>query len=636
MSIQDILKKYWGYDSFRNPQEAIINSVLEGKDTLALLPTGAGKSICYQVPILAKDGIGIVVSPLIALMKDQVQQLRRRGINAVEIVSGMSAREIDITLDNCVYGHIKFLYLSPERLQNPMVQERIKKMNVNLLAIDEAHCISQWGYDFRPAYLTIANIRNIIPQVPVLALTATATSDVVIDIQQKLNFKKELVFQISFERKNLHYLVIKEENKLRRLIKIISKVPGTAICYVRNRKQCEEIANFLKANGINADFYHAGLELTERSKKQDNWILNKTKVIVATNAFGMGIDKPDVRLVVHLDLPESLEAYYQEAGRAGRDGLKSYAVLLYQDSDIAELISKTEASFPQFAELKETYQKLFNFYNIAYGSGKFLSFEFDWLSFSKYSNLKIPKLIQIMRLLENDGMLHLSDEYKNDTRLNIRLSPDQLYAFQIANAHFDILLKTFLRSYGGLFENYVAVQETELIKRSGLSAEEFNRQLKLLVDYDVIDYVKGSKLPIISFLEPRFTNNELRLNKEYWAARQQVLKAKVLAMCNYVKLNVCRSKQILAYFSELNYESCGHCDVCISIKNTDNQVNIKEKIFERIINESSKENLSLQRILVSFSDFPENLLKAALQELIDEGRIQFNDKNGVIEKKPKH
>lgn len=636
MSIQDILKKYWGYDSFRNPQEAIINSVLEGNDTLALLPTGAGKSICYQVPILAQEGIGIVVSPLIALMKDQVHQLRRRGINAVEIVSGMSAREIDITLDNCIYGHIKFLYLSPERLHNPMVQERIKKMKVNLLAIDEAHCISQWGYDFRPAYLTIANIRKILPKVPVLALTATATSDVVIDIQHKLDFKKQNVFQISFERKNLHYLVIKEENKLRRLIKIISKVPGTAICYVRNRKQCEEIASFLNSNGINSDYYHAGLELTDRSKKQDNWILNKTKVIVATNAFGMGIDKPDVRLVVHLDLPESLEAYYQEAGRAGRDGLKSYAVLLYQDADVAELKSKTEASFPQFAELKDTYQKLFNYYNIAYGAGQFLSFEFDWLSFSKYCDIKIPKLIQIMRLLENDGMLHMSDEYKNDTRLNIRLSPDQLYAFQIANSHFDTLLKTFLRSYGGLFDNYVAVQESELIKRSGLPLEEFNRQIKLLEDYEVIDFVRGSKLPIISFLQPRFTKDELRLNKEYWAARHDVLKAKVLAMCNYVQLNTCRSKQILAYFSELNYDSCGHCDVCISIKNTDNQSNIKEKIFERIINESSKENLSLQRILLSFTDFHENLLKAALQELIDEGRIQFNDKNGVIEKKPKH
>ncbi len=636
MSAQEILKKYWGYDGFRNPQEAIINSVLAGTDTLALLPTGAGKSICYQVPIMAQEGIGIVISPLIALMKDQVQQLRRRGINAIEIVSGMSAREIDIALDNCIYGNIKFLYLSPERLQNPMVQERLKKMNVNLLAIDEAHCISQWGYDFRPAYLNIATIRSILPKVPVLALTATATTDVVADIQEKLAFIKPNVFQISFERKNLNYLVIKEENKLRRLIKIISTVPGSALCYVRNRKACEEIASFLRSNGIKADYYHAGLDLQERSRKQDDWILNKTKIIVATNAFGMGIDKPDVRLVVHLDLPESLEAYYQEAGRAGRDGLKSYAVLLYQDADVAALKQKTEASFPEFEELRSTYQNLYNYYKIAFGAGKFVNVEFNWLAFSKSFNTPIPKLIQLMRLLENDGILHLSDEYKNDTRLNIRVSPDQLYAFQIANAHFDTLLKTFLRSYGGLFENYVNVQENDLLKRSGLTETEFYRQLKLLEDYQIIDFVKGSKLPILTFLEERLPNSDLKLNKTYWKARREVLMAKVLGMCNYVGKNECRSKQILAYFAELNYDTCGQCDVCLATKNTDNQENIKEKIFERIINESSKENLSLQQILLSFTDFPENLLKATVQELIDEGRIQFNGKNGVIEKKPKH
>jgi ATP-dependent DNA helicase RecQ len=636
MSIHEVLKKYWGYDTFRNPQEAIINSVLEHKDTLALLPTGAGKSICYQVPIMAQEGIGIVISPLIALMKDQVQQLRRRGINAIEIVSGMSSREIDIALDNCVFGNIKFLYLSPERLQNPMVQERIKRMNVNLLAVDEAHCISQWGYDFRPAYLNIANIRSVLPKVTVLALTATATADVVIDIQEKLNFKSPNVFKISFERKNLHYLVIKEENKLRRLIKILSKVPGTAVVYVRNRKQCEEISKFLNSNGIVADFYHAGLEMTDRARKQDDWILNKTKVIVATNAFGMGIDKSDVRVVVHLDLPESLEAYYQEAGRAGRDGLKSYAVLLYQSSDVLELKQKTEANFPAFEELSMHYQNLYNYYNIAFGAGKFMSAEFDWLSYSKQFSVSIPKLIQIIKLLENNGLIHLSDEYKNDTRLNIRVSPDELYAFQIANSYFDNMLKIFLRSYGGLFENYVNVNEKELIKRSGLSEQEFNRQIKLLQDYNIIDYVKGSKLPLLTFLNERLQQDSLRLDKDYWRQRRDTLRAKVSAMCKYVEENICRSKQILAYFSELNYDSCGTCDVCISIKNTDLEQNIKEKIFERIVNESSKENLSLHGILSLYRDFPENLLKTAIQELIDEGRIQFNEKKGVIEKKPKH
>ncbi len=635
MSIHEILKNYWGYDAFRNPQEQIINSVLQGNDTLALLPTGAGKSICYQVPIMAQEGIGIVVSPLIALMKDQVQQLLRRGIKAVEIVSGMSAREIDIALDNCIFGKVKFLYLSPERLQNPMVQERLKKMKINLIAVDEAHCVSQWGYDFRPAYLNIASIREFLPNVPVLALTATATSDVVVDIQDKLKFKKHLVFNISFERKNLNYLVIKEENKLRRLINIIAKVPGSALCYVRNRKQCEEIAKFLSSNGIIADYYHAGLDLKERSKKQDLWILNKTKIMVATNAFGMGIDKPDVRLVVHLDLPESLEAYYQEAGRAGRDGLKSYAVLLYQDSDVSELIKKTVQSFPSFEELKSTYQDLYNYYQIAYGSGKYLSVSFDWQAFSKVSQLPIQKLIQTLRFLEYESLIHLSDEYKNDTRLNIRLSPEDLYAFQISNAQFDTIIKTFLRSYGGLFDNYVSIQEKELIRRSGLVENEFFRQISLLQQYDVIDYVKGSELPILTFLEVRFTKDQLKLNRQYWQQRKDVLTQKLKGMCSYVQENTCRSKLLLSYFSEYNYETCGQCDVCISIKKSDNELNSKEKIFERIINESSKENLSLQSILKKWSDFPEQTIKDALQQLIDEGRIQFNAKNGVIEKKPK-
>lgn len=635
MSIHEILKNYWGYDAFRNPQEQIINSVLQGNDTLALLPTGAGKSICYQVPVMAQEGIGIVVSPLIALMKDQVQQLLRRGIKAVEIVSGMSPREIDIALDNCIYGKVKFLYLSPERLQNPLVQERLKRMKINLIAVDEAHCISQWGYDFRPAYLNIASVRELIPNVPVLALTATATSDVVLDIQSKLKFKKENVFRISFERKNLNYLVIKEENKLRRLINIISKVPGSALCYVRNRKQCEEIAKFLSSNGIIADYYHAGLDLKERSRKQDQWILNKTKLMVATNAFGMGIDKPDVRLVVHLDLPESLEAYYQEAGRAGRDGLKSYAVLLYQDSDVSELIKKTEQSFPSFEELKSTYQDLYNYYKIAFGAGKNVSVDFDWHTFAKTSQLPIPKLVQTLRFLENESLIHLSDEFKNDTRLNIRLNPEDLYAFQIANAQFDNIIKTFLRSYGGLFDNYISIQERDLIRRSGLNEQEFFRQLALLQQYEVVDYVRGSELPILTFLDVRLTKDQLKLNKEYWQQRKDVITQKMKGMCTYVQENTCRSKLLLAYFSELNYDTCGQCDVCISTKKTDNEQNNKEKIFERIINESSKENLSLQSILNKWSDFPEETIKNALQQLIDEGRIQFNAKNGVIEKKPK-
>lgn len=632
MSIQEVLKKYWGYEAFRNPQDRIIESVLAGKDTLALLPTGAGKSICYQVPIMSKEGIGIVVSPLIALMKDQVQQLKRRGIKAIEIVSGMSAREIDIALDNCIYGDIKFLYLSPERLQNELVQERIKRMNVNLIAIDEAHCISQWGYDFRPAYLMIASIRAILPNVPVLALTATATAKVVIDIQEKLQFKEANVFQISFERKNLNYLVLQEDNKYQRLLRIFARIPGSAVCYVRNRKQTEEVSAFLNAQGLKADFYHAGMDMKLRSKKQDDWILNKTNIIVATNAFGMGIDKPDVRVVVHLDLPDSLEAYYQEAGRAGRDGLVSYAVLLCLKSDVQDLKRKTEESFPSFEELTEHYHNIYNYYKLAYGTGKNLSLEFDWLNYSRQFHVPIPKLIQLMKLLENNEVLQLSDAYKNDTRICFRVNPEQLYAFQIANAHFDLFIKTLLRSYGGLFEDYVSIVEADLVKRTGLHIDEFKRQLELLQQYQIIDYVPGSQLPILTFLNERLPKNQLKLNKEYWQQRKNNVSDKVLAMSNYVELKTCRSKQILAYFGEMEYDSCGQCDVCLSTKSTTNSLEIKEKIFKRLLNESSKENLSLPHILRSWADFTENQINDALQELIDEGRIQFNDKNGVIVK----
>jgi ATP-dependent DNA helicase RecQ len=377
----EILEKYWGFKNFRPLQEEIINAVLNGKDTLALLPTGGGKSICFQVPAMLKEGICIVVSPLIALMKDQVDNLLNKGIKAIAITSSMHKREIDIALDNCIHGNIKFLYLSPERLETEIVQVRLQKMNISLIAIDEAHCISQWGYDFRPSYLKIELLRELLPKTPVLALTATATKEVVKDIQEKLHFKKENVFQESFERKNVAYIVLNEEDKLARLLKLATNVKGTGIVYVRNRKTTQDIANYLISNQLSADFYHAGLDTKTREQKQNNWIQNKTRIIVCTNAFGMGIDKPDVRFVAHIDLPDSLEAYFQEAGRAGRDGKKSFAVLLYNASDKINLERNIELNFPTIDEIRQTYQALANYYQIATGAGLGTTYNFDITAF---------------------------------------------------------------------------------------------------------------------------------------------------------------------------------------------------------------------------------------------------------------
>lgn len=630
MTALEVLRKYWGYEQFRYPQADIIESVMNKHDTLALLPTGAGKSICFQVPILAQEGIGIVVSPLIALMKDQVNNLKRRGINAVEIVSGMSAREIDIALDNCVYGHVKFLYLSPERLEMPMVQERIKRMKVNLLAIDESHCISQWGYDFRPSYLYIANIRSILNNVPILAVTATATPQVVLDIVDKLSLKNHKQFQISFERKNLNYLVFKEQNKYRRLIKILNKVPGSVVFYVRNRRHTEEIASFLNKNNISADFYHAGLDVDSRTQKQESWILNKKRVMVATNAFGMGIDKPDVRIVLHIDLPDSLEAYYQEAGRAGRDSLKSYAVLLYDDADIENIKSKFYGSFPEYAEITYCYEQIFKQYNIAYGSGAGAEIAFDPVEFSKKINIPILKLINILSFLNREGILVLSDEYKNESRLTFLCSPDELYAFQIAQGHFDALIKTILRSYGGLFEQYVNIKEHELIKRSELSVEEFYRQMDLLIKYKIVDYVKGNNKSTLLLLQNRLNKSQIHFDKTYWKFRKDVLEEKLNKMIDYVLKHECRSKLLLNYFGEYDYETCGQCDVCINNKNTSENEEFITKIKNRLLSINSEEKLSLPEILANWADLPEQKIIETIKILIDEGFIQFNDKNEVI------
>ena len=558
-----ILKEYWGYDKFRPLQEEIIHEIQLGNDTLALMPTGGGKSICFQVPALLKEGICIVVSPLIALMKDQVENLRKRNIPAIAIFSGMSHREVDIALDNCIFGNIKFLYLAPERLYNDMVQERIRHMNVNLFAIDEAHCISQWGYDFRPSYLELIKLRDLKPNVPFLALTATATPKVVEDIQEKLGFKNNNVLSKSFKRDNLAYMVFHEDNKMGRMLKIISKIGGTGIVYVRNRRETQEVARYLLNHGIPADFYHAGLDMQTRAKKQESWTSNQTRVIVATNAFGMGIDKPDVRFVIHLDIPDSLEAYYQEAGRAGRDGKKAYPVLLYQQADRNELWTNIELNFPDFQYIQQVYHHLSNYYQIPYGAGKGLTYDFDVVEFAKKYKLEVIKVLSALKFLERDKWLALSEAVFIPARLKFEVDFQELYKFQVESAHFDPLIKTILRNYGGVFDYYVPINEFEIAKRLSKPYEEVVKMLKLLQQQELATYVAKTDAPQLQFLQPRVDYKNLYIDTHFIAERKEIKEIQVKAIYTYLDTKECRSLSLQHYFGEEAIEPCGVCDLCV-------------------------------------------------------------------------
>ncbi|MGB3616575.1 MAG: RecQ family ATP-dependent DNA helicase, partial [Catalinimonas sp.] len=462
--LHHILKQYWGYDRFRPLQEEIIRSVLGGRDTLALLPTGGGKSVCFQVPALARDGLCLVVSPLIALMKDQVEQLRRRRVPAYALYSGIHPREIDVTLDNCVWGRAKFLYVSPERLQTDLLRERLKKMRVNLLAVDEAHCVSQWGYDFRPPYLEIGAFRDeFLADVPCVALTATATPAVRDDIADKLHLRDPAAFRKSFARANLSYSCFEEEDKRRRLLQILRNVPGTSVVYVRNRRRTREVAENLRQHQITADFYHAGLSVEERGRRQDAWLHNRTRVMVATNAFGMGIDKPDVRTVVHLDLPDSLEAYYQEAGRAGRDQKKAYAVALYDGQDLHELDRRAGQAYPAPEVLRRVYQALANYCKVAVGSSELASYELDLGAFQKAYQLPPVETYHALKRLEQEGLLQFNESFHQPSRLWLQVDNKSLYEFQVAHRHLDTVIKLLLRAYGGeLFGQFVNVDERQI------------------------------------------------------------------------------------------------------------------------------------------------------------------------------
>lgn len=617
----DILQNYWGYSSFRPLQEEIIQSVLEGKDTLALMPTGGGKSICFQVPALCQEGICIVVSPLIALMKDQVHNLQERQVPAAAIYSGMHYHDIDRTFDNCVYGNTKLLYLSPERLTTELAKERIKKMKVNLLAVDEAHCISQWGYDFRPSYLEVAKIRELLPKVPVLALTATAIPEVVQDIQEKLLFKGEHVLQKSFARSNLAYVVLQEEGKLTKLVDILKKVRGTGIVYARNRRKTKEFALHLQRNGIRADFYHAGLNSDQRSDKQDAWIKNQIRVMVCTNAFGMGIDKPDVRVVVHMDLPDSLEAYFQEAGRAGRDGKKAYAVLLYNDNDRRTLERHYEKSFPKLEEIRQVYRALGSYLQLAVGAGQGQSFDFDIIAFGQHFQLEIIKVFNCLKILEQAGWIVLSESVYVPSSLKIKVSKDDLYDYQLRNKKMDRILKIILRTYQGAFNNYIHLRESQLARFLKMPAAELQKALNLLKQDGIINYIPQKDKPQLIFLQERVDANNLTIDMQLYNFRKNRYYERITQAVKYAETARCRSRQLLEYFGESDTQNCGICDVCLGRTSDELSPEAFEKYKKKIHLLLKKERLTLEELVGSFSSKRENQVLKSLEFLLDEGLI---------------
>ncbi|MCX2449960.1 RecQ family ATP-dependent DNA helicase [Pedobacter sp. PLR] len=627
MSEAEILKKYWGFDSFRPLQSDIISSVLNGHDTLALLPTGGGKSLCFQIPALVKEGICIVISPLVALMKDQVENLKSKGIEAVAIYAGMGKREIDILLDNCIYGKIKFLYLSPERLLSEIVRIRISYMNVNLIAVDEAHCISQWGYDFRPPYQQIAEIRDIHPKVPILALTATATKFVRADIVEKLKFNDAKVFVQSFARKNLSYVVIDKDDKYKKLISIVKNVKGSGLVYVRNRRETVEVAAFLSRNQIAADFYHAGVDKVDRFRKQDEWKKNKIQVMVATNAFGMGIDKPDVRFVVHLDLPESLEAYYQEAGRAGRDGEKAYAVLLANKSDRMDLKAKYADNFPTVDDVKKIYHYLGNYFQLAFGAGEGLTFNFDLADFCKRFKVGVIKTMAALKFLEHDGYLTLSENIFLPSRVLFTASHEDVYRFQIENAGYDPLIKAILRSYGGAFDQYVKIEENEIAKKVGLSFSTARKMISNLEEQGLLSYLPQSDQPQLQYIRPRVDFVHMDIDQKYMKMRRKIQLDQINAVLDYTENDKCRSVQLLRYFDEPDADKCGVCDVCLAEKRADDRDVRDDRIDFELVTLLQTKMHSFDSLVKEIKTGNEDERMARIRELMDAGKIKTDGKN---------
>ncbi len=621
---RDILKRFWGYEDFRLVQSKIVSSIAEGKDTLGLMPTGGGKSITFQVPALAMEGTCIVVTPLIALMTDQVERLKQLGIKAAAIHSGLGRHEMKIMLDNAMYGAYKILYVSPERIGNEDFRGRLNHMEVSFLTVDEAHCISQWGYDFRPSYLNIHRVREIKPDIPVLALTATATPEVVDDIQLKLSFREKNVIKSDFSRSNLIYFVRQSESKMADLIKVVDSIKGSGIVYARSRKKTREIAEQLRREGVNADFYNAGLSYEMRKMKQDNWTEGRTRVIAATNAFGMGIDKPDVRFVVHIDFPDSLEEYFQEAGRAGRDGKKSFAVLLSGSRDKATLKQRLENGFPEIDFVKKVYHAVSNFLQVPIGGGKGIAFDFNLHEFVTAYKLQPVQAYSALKLLEQQGYIEVTEEIQNPSRIFFAVNRDDLYKFQVKNSKFDGFIKLVLRSYTGLFSDYVSINEEVLAKRAGITRDMVYQYFVRLGKMSVIKYIPGKKTSLLVFLEERLPDKSVYISAENFLHRKERFERRIAAMEEYgYRQDICRSVQLLQYFGQQESEECGQCDYCrrkgdrLSGKD---EGEIKKEVMEMI----SRQPIHPEKLTSSLKHEGDVVIKV-LRELLDEEVVGYDE-----------
>ena len=631
---RSVLVKYWGYPSFRPMQEDIVDAVIDGRDTLALLPTGGGKSICFQVPALAMDGVCIVVTPLISLMKDQVQHLKNINIPAAAIYSGMHPSEVEIAYNKAVFGNLKFLYVSPERLMTDAFIEAVKKMKVCLLAIDESHCISQWGYDFRPPYLKIAEIRPYIPNTPVLALTATATPNVVEDIQLRLGFKEHNVFQTSYERKNVTYNVIKVADKYGLMYRLFMRMQsGSGIVYVRSRKRTKVIADWLQSVGISATFYHAGIDAKTRDERQKQWMDGRIKVIVATNAFGMGIDKPDVRMVIHMDLPDSLEAYFQEAGRAGRDLKPSEAFLLVAESDIKQLKDNLQQSYPELERIKTIYDALGNYLQIPVGAGNGQSYPFDMNEFANSYGFSLLEVFNSLKLMEREGFFALSEAMESPSQLFIKASREDLYRFQVEYAEFDAMIKYLLRNYPGILSDFVKIKEEQISHKMGIDVTQVEQTLKNLEKYNFLTYIQRNGKPQIQYLTERQDTRHFALSDEVYKDRKDDATRRVQAVIDFVNNDSeCRSVQLLRYFGEKIKTRCGRCDVC-SIRN---QMKINDEeyknISELILDELKKRVVPLYETPSLAKNYLEKKVLETVRWMLDNGIIE-QDENGNLKEK---